>query len=76
MAGEIQSDATKALADTSTEIQKLGTALEADAKNELTGFEASAKTFYEAHLPLFAGIAGLIIGALGMLVKVKLYGST
>jgi hypothetical protein len=36
----------------------------ASLKSRVTALEVSAKTWYETHLPLLAGVAGLVIGLL------------
>lgn len=50
--------------------------LEADAetgaKNLIVRVEGVAKTFYERHLPAFAAAGGFAVGALVMLIKLKL----
>lgn len=69
---ETQTDATQTLADTKTEIQKLEDDAKAGVKTVVNNVEAAAQNFYERHLPAFAGIAGAVIGAIAMLVWIKL----
>lgn len=69
---ETATDATQALADTKTEIAKLETGAQTGVKNVIVNLEAQAKTFYEKHVTAFAAVAGAAIGALCMLVKIKL----
>lgn len=69
---EIKTDATQALADTNTKIASLETDAETGLKTVVVNVEAAAKTFYEKHVTAFAAIAGAAIGALAMLVWVKL----
>jgi len=66
------SDATESLADTKSKISQLETDAQTGVKNVVVNLEAQAKTFYEKHVTAFAAIAGAAIGALGMLVKIKL----
>lgn len=69
---EVKTDATQALADTKTEISKLETDAETGAKTVVNNVEATAKSFYEKHLPAFAALAGAAIGCLATVVKIKL----
>jgi hypothetical protein len=69
---ETKNDATQALADTKTEIQKLETDAQTGVKTVVVNLEAQAKTFYEKHVTAFAAVAGVAVGALCMLVKIKL----
>jgi hypothetical protein len=53
-------------------IASLETGAETGAKSIAMRGEAFAKSFYETHLPLFAAVGGAAIGALAMLMKLKL----
>lgn len=69
---ETNSDATQALADTKAKIASLETDAQTGLNTIVVNLEAQAKTFYEKHVTAFAAAAGLAVGALGMLVKIKL----
>jgi hypothetical protein len=69
---EIKADATQALADTKTKIASLETDAQTGLETVVVNVEAAAKTFYEKHVTAFAAVAGAAVGALAMLVKIKL----
>lgn len=53
-------------------IASLESGAEAVAKTVVVNVEALAKSFYEKHVPAFCAIGGAAIGALAMLIKLKL----
>jgi hypothetical protein len=69
---ETTTDATQALADTKAKIATLESDAQTGVKNVIVNVEAAAKTFYEQHVTAFAAVAGAAVGALCMLVKIKL----
>jgi len=69
---ETTTDATQALADTKAKIATLESDAQTGAKTVVVNLEAQAKTFYEKHVTALAAVAGAALGALCMLVKIKL----